>query len=51
MKVGDASLEDGLLTLHLYKQIPETMKPRTITIRSGENVTSSADRMTIEESV
>jgi len=51
MKVGDASLEDGLLVIHLYKQIPETMKPRTITIRSGESVTSSADRMTIEESV
>jgi molecular chaperone IbpA len=51
MKVGDASLEDGLLTLHLYKQIPETMKPRTITIRSGESMTSFANRMTIEESV
>ena len=35
VKVLDASLEDGLLTLHLKREIPEANKPKVITINSG----------------
>ncbi|MBV8939153.1 MAG: Hsp20 family protein [Alphaproteobacteria bacterium] len=35
VKVKDASLEDGLLTLQLKREIPEESKPRTIAIHGG----------------
>lgn len=35
VKVVDASLADGLLTLKLKREIPEESKARTITINSG----------------
>ena len=32
MKVSNASLVNGLLTVDLVREVPETMKPRTIQI-------------------
>ena len=32
IKVGDASLENGLLRISLEREVPEAMKPRTINI-------------------
>ncbi len=32
VKVADAGLEDGLLTIDLVREVPEAMKPRKITI-------------------
>ena len=34
VKVVDARIEDGLLHIDLVREIPETMKPRTIEIRT-----------------
>ena len=36
VKVVDAKLENGLLHVELVREIPEAMKPRKITINSGE---------------
>lgn len=33
IKVQDAELSDGLLTIHLKREIPEEKKPRTISIK------------------
>jgi len=38
VEVTGAQLRDGLLTIHLVKEIPEEMKPRTIAINSDSNV-------------
>lgn len=35
IKVGGAELINGLLTVNLIQEIPEAMKPRTISISSG----------------
>lgn len=35
VRVEEAKLEDGLLTIDLVREIPETMKPRKIEINSG----------------
>ncbi|WLD58666.1 Hsp20 family protein [Salinispirillum sp. LH 10-3-1] len=35
IKVAGASLNNGLLTVALYKEVPEEMKPRSIAINSG----------------
>ncbi len=35
VKVVDANLSDGLLTLKLVREIPEASKPKTIAINSG----------------
>lgn len=35
VKVTGASLENGLLHIHLQRELPETMKPRTIEIQSA----------------
>ncbi|HVR89622.1 MAG TPA: Hsp20 family protein [Novosphingobium sp.] len=32
VRVADASLEDGLLTIDLVREVPEAMKPRKITV-------------------
>ena len=36
IKVTGAKLENGLLAVELVREIPEAMKPRTISITSGE---------------
>lgn len=35
VRVEDARLNDGLLTIDLIREVPEAMKPKTISIRSG----------------
>lgn len=35
VRVEDARLNDGLLTVDLIREIPEAMKPQTIAIKSG----------------
>lgn len=35
VRVGNASFDDGLLHIDLYREIPEALKPRTITITDG----------------
>jgi molecular chaperone IbpA len=35
IEVTDASLENGLLSIELKREVPEAMKPRTIQITSG----------------
>ncbi|WP_114394381.1 Hsp20 family protein [Oleisolibacter albus] len=35
IRVGHASLENGLLYVDLVREVPETMKPRTIAIQTG----------------
>lgn len=50
VEVTDATLKNGLLTIHLVKEVPEAMKPRTIEItgsqgaleHSGDSGTSAA---------
>ena len=37
MKVSEASLDHGLLTIQLIREIPEAIKPRTIPIK-GKNI-------------
>ncbi|MFT6408522.1 MAG: molecular chaperone IbpA, partial [Arenicella sp.] len=36
IEVVDANLADGLLTVHLVKEIPDAMKPRTIAINGSK---------------
>lgn len=38
VEVTNAKLENGLLTIDLERKIPEAMKPKRISINSGENV-------------
>jgi molecular chaperone IbpA len=38
VKVVDAQLADGLLTLKLVREIPEASKPKTIAINNGGNM-------------
>ena len=38
VEVVDADLTNGLLTINLVKEIPETMKPKTITINQNNNL-------------
>lgn len=38
VEVVGAKLEHGLLAINLVKEIPETMKPKTIAINSSQNV-------------
>jgi len=40
VKVSGASLENGLLTIELKREVPEELKPRRIEIRSGNDVKS-----------
>ncbi len=37
VEVTDAVLNDGLLTINLVKELPETMKPKTIAINSASS--------------
>lgn len=36
IRVNNAALENGLLHVELVREVPETLKPRTIQIRSGD---------------
>ena len=38
IEVTDASLNNGLLTIRMVKEIPETMKPKTIAINQSDQV-------------
>ncbi len=40
VKVTGASLENGLLTVELKREVPEALKPRRIEINSGTGVTN-----------
>jgi len=44
VRVDAAELKDGLLSIELVREIPETMKPRKIDIRSGQTIQGSAER-------
>lgn len=44
VRVEDARLNDGLLTIDLVREVPETMKPKTIAIRSGAALTAVEDK-------
>jgi molecular chaperone IbpA len=37
VQVKDASFENGLLTIHLVREIPEALKPRRIAINAGND--------------
>src|SRR3546814_8560870 len=39
IKIGEATLENGLLKITLQQEIPEAMKPRTIEIRPDRKST------------
>ena len=41
VKVANASLENGLLSIHLVREIPEEMKPRRITIEPARGSASA----------
>ena len=42
VRVGDAELRDGLLSIELVREVPEAMKPRTIPINGGSTETIEA---------
>ena len=43
MKVTDANLENGLLTVELKREVPEALKPRRI------DIASSGDRTAVSQ--
>ena len=47
VKVADAHLENGILTIDLEREVPEAMKPRSIKIASGapESLVSKAKKV------
>ncbi len=47
IKVGDARLEHGMLYVALEREIPESKRPRTISIRTGDE--TGRDTKTIEQ--
>ena len=42
--ITSAELKDGLLHIHLVREIPEAMKPRKIAINSAENLVDMKKR-------
>jgi molecular chaperone IbpA len=48
VEITGADLNNGLLTISLVKEIPEAMKPRTITINQGAIGNNQADNAVIE---
>ncbi len=45
MRVEDATLEDGLLTVALVREVPDAMKPRKIAINGkGEVIDLAGDK-------
>lgn len=47
VRVEDAALDNGLLTIDLVRELPEAMKPRTVPITSGapKSIVSKAKKM------
>jgi len=43
VKVESASLENGLLSVQLIREIPEQLKPRQIKLSSAQGITSNQD--------
>jgi molecular chaperone IbpA len=44
IKVAGAALNNGLLSIDLVREVPEAMKPRTITIEGGQPSATQIDR-------
>ena len=44
VRVENAALADGLLIIDLVREIPDAMKPQTIAITNGDNVTKIDDK-------
>ncbi|MEO9600622.1 Hsp20 family protein [Parasphingorhabdus sp.] len=44
VRVDNAALADGLLIIDLVREIPEAMRPKTIAINNGDNVTKIAQK-------
>lgn len=56
VEVTEAELQNGLLTIHLLREIPETMKPRKISINQGtgfleHKVPKKTDKKTPEKHI
>lgn len=43
LREAEMHLENGLLHVDLVREIPEAMKPRTIAISSGKNVSQQIE--------
>ena len=50
VEVTDADIDNGMLIIKLVKEVPEAMKPRTITINQSGNVLEHEAKETIETS-
>jgi len=48
VEVTDAALDNGLLTVNLKREIPESMKPRSIPIGDDDSVLEHEARPTVE---
>ena len=44
VRVEDARLNDGLLTIELLREVPEAMKPKTVSIKTGAPLAAVEDR-------
>jgi molecular chaperone IbpA len=44
VRVDDARLNDGLLTIELVREVPEAMKPKTVAIKTGAPLTAVEGR-------
>ena len=44
VRVEDARLNDGLLTIELVREVPEEMKPKTVAIKTGAPLAAVEDR-------
>uniref|UniRef100_UPI0030D9833E Hsp20 family protein n=1 Tax=Pseudomonas sp. EL_65y_Pfl1_R83 TaxID=3088697 RepID=UPI0030D9833E len=44
VRVEDARLNDGLLTIDLVREVPEAMKPKTIAIKTGTPLEADEDK-------
>lgn len=44
VRVETASMEDGLLHVELKREVPEAMKPRSIEIKSNDNLIEEKDK-------
>jgi molecular chaperone IbpA len=43
VRVDDARLNDGLLTIELVREVPEAMKPKTVAIKTGAPLAAIED--------
>ena len=44
VRVDDARLNEGLLTIELVREVPEAMKPKTVAIKTGAPLAAVEDR-------